>query len=306
MRRITIQKTDLSVSPLCLGADKFGSGTTEEAAYRILDVYRDMGGNFIDTAAVYGRWLPHGENVSEQILGRWLRDRGLGREMIIATKGGHYPLSDPTISRITKKDIASDIEDSLKALGLDALDFYWLHRDDPKKPIGEIIDMMEEFRRAGLIRFYGASNYTAARLTEAADYAKEKGVPGFSAVSNKWSPIKENPGVMPADPTLVHSEDADLEVFRRIGMSFIPYNATAKGYFEKRYRGELTPALTALYQNKENDALYEELKQTRDRTLCPMQTLLLEKMMVGYGMGIIPITSVSRAEQLDILRELFF
>ena len=304
MKRITIHKTDLKVSPLCLGADKFGSGTSKELSYRILDCYRDMGGNFIDTAAVYGRWLPHGENVSEQILGGWLKDRGAGQEMIVATKGGHYPLSDRSVSRVTRQEIARDIEDSLRALGLDTLDFYWLHRDDPQKPIGEIIEMMEDFRRAGLIRYYGASNYTAARLEAASDYAVSHGITGFSAVSNKWSPAKENPGVVPVDPTLVQFEDGDLDLFRRTGMSFIPYNATAKGYFEKRYRDDLSPIHVSLYQNEENDALYARLKGKRDRTQCPMQTLLLAEMMNGYGIQIIPITSVSKTEQLEALREL--
>lgn len=302
MKRITINKTALQVSPVCLGTGKFGDQIPEERAFQILDVYRDYGGNFLDTAAVYGRWLPEGENVSEQIIGRWLSSRNAKNDMVVATKGGHYPLSDPTVSRITKQDIESDIHDSMKTLGLDAIDFYWLHRDDVSKPVEEIIDMMEEFRKAGLIHYYGASNFSRVRLEEAAAYARQKGLAGFAAVSNQWSPIVRNPNSgLGKDPTLVQFQDSDLELFENTGMSFIPYNSTAGGYFEKKYKGELNEKQQLRYQNVQNEKTYQKLLREAKITEKSIQSLLLKSMISDYGIQIIPITAVSKVEQLKDL-----
>ncbi len=306
MKAFKIEKTELIVSPVCLGADKFGDSLTEEESFRILDEYRDFGGNFLDTAAVYGRWLPHGENISEKILGRWLSSRGAKGRVVIATKGGHYSFSDRSVSRVRKDCIRHDLQESLRTLGLETVDFYWLHRDDPTLPIGEILTWMEELKKEGLLRFYGASNYSAARLEEADAYAKEKGITGFSAVSNRWSPAKENPGC-PAlpDPTLVLFEDADLSLFRKTGMTFIPYGATAKGYFEKRAAGALTETLRKRYGNRENDRLWEELSAEAKASGKSTQACLLLKILTGYDASILPITSVSRREQLSALKEVF-
>ncbi len=124
MKRITLNKTSLKVSPICLGTADFGDKVSQELAFKILDHFYDRGGNFIDTAAVYGRWLPSGENISEQMIGQWLRLKKTSSPVIVATKGGHYKLNAPEISRITKKDITADIENSLRTLGLETIDLY--------------------------------------------------------------------------------------------------------------------------------------------------------------------------------------
>lgn len=85
----TIQGTQLNVSPICLGADIFGWKLNEEQSFAILDRFSACGGNFIDTANVYARWLPQGLNSSEIILGKWIK-RNRDKHPIIATKGCHY------------------------------------------------------------------------------------------------------------------------------------------------------------------------------------------------------------------------
>lgn len=301
MKRITINKTTLQVYPVCLGADKFGSPFSEEDSFRILDIYSSYGGNFLDTAAVYGRWSRG--NLSEQIVGRWMKSRKAKNNMIVATKGGHYSFDNPSISRITKKDIESDIHDSLKTLELDTIDFYWLHRDNLALPIEEIIDILEDFRKAGLIRYYGASNYTKDRLEKAHAYAQKMNITGFSAVSNKWSPAIENPEhSVSSDPTLIQFQgDSNLDVFRSTGMSFIPYNSTAMGYFEKKYLGKLDENMQLKFNNEHNEELYNKLLAKAEATHKSIQTLLLEHMISDYDVQIIPITSVGTIEQLNAL-----
>ena len=94
-----------AVAPVCLGTAQFGDSTGESQAFAVLDGYAAAGGNFIDTANCYGKWLPAGENVSEQILGRWLRSRGGRHSMVISTKGGHPPFSDMHASRLHEREV---------------------------------------------------------------------------------------------------------------------------------------------------------------------------------------------------------
>ena len=165
MKYINLHNTSLKLSNICLGAGIFGSGTSEAQVFELLDAFTGAGGNFIDTANVYGKWERDKKNHSEIIIGKWLKAKNAYDKLIVATKGAHYDLSTPDVPRLNKQDIKEDLEESLATLGLDRLDFYWLHRDDEKKPVGEIIDTMESFVTEGKIRYYGASNYKLHRMT---------------------------------------------------------------------------------------------------------------------------------------------
>ena len=157
MKQIKLGNTDLEVSEICLGADGFGSKLPRELAFQVLDRFREGGGNFIDTANIYVRDFAAGYSISERILGEYLRSRGKN-SLIIATKGAHPNPKTMHTPRISHDELSRDIDESLDSLGLEVLDFYWLHRDNPEMPIGEIIELMEGFVREGKIRYYGGSN----------------------------------------------------------------------------------------------------------------------------------------------------
>lgn len=292
----------LSVSNISLGADHFGGWMEDAVATRILDAYVDHGGNFIDTANLYGRWMPGGENRSEQFLGRWLRERK--KPVIIATKGGHHDLADPSHRRLGEADVRWDLESSLLTLGLETIDLYWLHRDDTNLPIGQILEMLEAFVREGKIRHYGASNYSAARLREAEAYARAHGLQGFTAVSNQHSAacVNRNANTNP-DPTLILTGEEELAYHRESGMPLIPYQSTARGYFSKLHKGTPLPeGLAAAYENEENRILYGALCRRCEELGCSMQTAALLA-VTEEPFPVIPITSVSREEQLaDVFR----
>ena len=306
MQYRTICHTDLRVSAVCLGTAEFGGGVPEEEAFRILDAFAEGGGNFLDTANVYGRWFPGGGNRSEQTLGKWLRSRRAYDRVIVATKAAHYAPATPQINRVTEADIRRDVEESRQTLGLDRLDFLWLHRDNPDRPIEEIVDILEKLTDEGLIRYYGASNYAPERLQTAVRYAAENRLHGFCAVSNEWNPAVANPGcAMNADPTLVHAE-GKLDAYECLGLSFIPYHSTAKGFFSKLASGELYTEkyarLRACYLNAENKALGEMLADRAAQNGSSVQTELLRYILANM-LPILPITTVSRVEQVaDILR----
>lgn len=136
MKYIQLNNTDLNISPICLGTAGFGDKSDLEKSFEILNAFVRAGGNFIDTANVYCKWLKGHGNCSEQIIGKWLKESGMQGKVIVATKGAHYSFEDPGRSRVNKEDIRMDLDESCRTLGKDEMDFYWLHRDDPEKPAG--------------------------------------------------------------------------------------------------------------------------------------------------------------------------
>lgn len=184
-KRISIPETDLSVCPIGLGTVGAGLDWNGAEADRLIDAYLDLGGNLIDTARVYSDWVPPEIGRSERVVGEWIRRSGKRNRVVLITKGGHPkylgPGDDLHLSRMSPADMRHDIELSLKALNTDSIDLYFYHRDDPGQSVEEEIETMEQFRREGKIRYYGCSNWTAARVLAADDYCRRKGYRGFAA-----------------------------------------------------------------------------------------------------------------------------
>lgn len=232
--QLQLPGTDLSVSALCYGAMGHGTLTDAELRDRLFGLYREAGGNFFDTAHCYSFWVPGGLGASERVLGETVRRADCRDEVIIATKGGHpaagaaYPRPDRYISPET---IASDLDDSLARLGLEVVDLYYLHRDDPRLPAGEIIEMLHGEVQRGRIRYPAASNWTAARIAEANAHAAAHGLAGFVASQPRWNLAQDNPG---GDPTMRTLTPEDAAWHRESGLAVTPYTPTAAGYFAGR------------------------------------------------------------------------
>lgn len=122
-----------------------GSTLDEQASFKLMDRYVELGGNMVDTAEVYANWLPGEKSISEKVIGRWMKARGNREQLIVTTKGVHHDLDAPTIvPRVAYAPILTDIEASLQRLQVETIDLYWLHRDDPTKPVEEIIDALDD------------------------------------------------------------------------------------------------------------------------------------------------------------------
>ena len=154
MKRRIVPGTDLSASILCLGTADFGSAVDDSRSRAILDRYIDQGGNVIDTAAAYAAWLPGGNHCSEKFLGSWLRERRRATQLIISTKGGHPRFESTHIPRMSRKEVEGDLDSSLRRLGVDSIDIYWLHRDDPHRPVEEFLMVKDLFHHATNERVY--------------------------------------------------------------------------------------------------------------------------------------------------------
>lgn len=289
---------------ICLGTADFGTKTSREEAFHILDCYVKLGGRLIDTANVYARWGKEKENLSEQYIGSWLRERKCYNNVIVATKGGHYDLELPRISRVNEKCIRADIEESRRTLGVERIALYWVHKDNRELPVEELVDMMEGFVKEGLIERYGASNMKQDRAERARTYAKEKGYAGFCALQNRFSLAAINPG-LPVwdDPGTVIPDESYLEWHTQTQTPLFAYSAIAQGYFAKQQAGTLTEPLRRTYQNEANKRTGARLAEMSKAEGLSMTALSLREMM-KQPFDVIPIVAVSRAGQLEELKPL--
>lgn len=228
-KRVLIPNTDLSICPIGLGTVSAGLLWTPETADSIFDTYLELGGNMIDTARVYagGR--------SEGAVGDWLKKSGKRHEVVLVTKGGHpkfdSPEDDLHISRMTPEDMRSDIETSLRELKTDYIDLYFYHRDNRSQRVEDEIEVMEQFRREGKIRYYGCSNWDADRIIAADKYCAEKGYRGFVADQALLNMGMKYMNPLP-DDTLVYirGDLHDYHVNHPQNLA-MPYMGVASGFF---------------------------------------------------------------------------
>ncbi|MFD1676169.1 aldo/keto reductase [Alicyclobacillus fodiniaquatilis] len=301
MRYVNLPGTDLRLSALCLGTAPLGSALDKHDSYRILDEFVERGGNFIDTARAYAIWLPDGMGLSERIIGSWLTDRGLKDSVVVATKGAHPALETMHIPRLSVAEIQQDCEESLRALQLDAIPLYWLHRDDPSRPVAEILESMESLRMAGKIQYYGLSNWSTDRMQAALTYVQEHKLNGLAANQPRWSYAQANVQAI-SDPTSQWMDDQMFHFHKRSQFPVIPYTAQARGYFSRLGDGTLDADLHNTYDNAENQLRYERLKRVSKETGYSITVLALAWMTSQRDFLTIPIIWSQRSSHLrDIL-----
>ena len=233
MRHHRIPGTDLEVSALCLGAGGFGTHVKGAEADRLVAAFLEAGGTFFDTAHCYAFWVPGGLGASERELAACLRRLGVIEQVVIATKGGHpdggpgYPRPDRYLS---PEVIAADVDDSLARLGADRIDLYYLHRDDVRVPVGEVVDALYGEVRRGRICCLGASNWSVERIAAANAYAARRERQGFAISQVQWSLAEPNWQVGP-DPTMRFVTREDARRYASARLPVAAYSATAGGYF---------------------------------------------------------------------------
>ena len=149
MKKIMLSNK-LEVSEVALGAMNFGTTTSKEESYRVLDAYVDMGGNFIDTSNNYAHWQGTGDE-SETLLGQWLRDRGGREKLVIATKVGFDRHGEG--AGLRREQIEYWIDESLRKLGTDYIDLYYAHSDDMNTPIEETLEAFDRLVEKGKVPF---------------------------------------------------------------------------------------------------------------------------------------------------------
>jgi aryl-alcohol dehydrogenase-like predicted oxidoreductase len=176
------------VSVLSLGAMLFGTRTDEPTSFAILDRYVEAGGTFIDTSGNYAFWVDGTQGgESEELLGRWRRSRGVGAEIVIATKAGARPLAptrrfDTPVDGLSAKAIRESAERSVERLGVPRLDLMYAHIEDPSVPLLETVEGFAELVASGVVGLLGVSNHWAWRVERARQLASAAGLPGYEVL----------------------------------------------------------------------------------------------------------------------------
>jgi aryl-alcohol dehydrogenase-like predicted oxidoreductase len=187
--------TGLEVAPLCLGTMQFGWSMASVAAMDLLDAYVEAGGNFIDTADMYGpdqtrrSWAaarPH-VGVSEQIIGRWLRDRGNRDQLVIATKVRAQMWDGDDGQGLSPAHIRRAAEDSLRRLGIDTIDLYQAHWPDDAVPPEETLGALQELIDAGKVRYVGTSNFPPETLTRLLELSRSGRYPRLASEQLRYN-----------------------------------------------------------------------------------------------------------------------
>lgn len=300
MRYAQIPGVKKDASVICMGTDVMGSSRSTELSHKLLDMYAEIGGNFIDTARVYGQ-TEEGVSLSERCVGAWIKSRGMRDKIVLATKGAHYNVRTHE-KRLSRKDIMSDCERSLEDLGVDFIDIYWLHRDDEDRPVEEIVDSINELVERGYVGALGASNWNAPRLKAANEYAQRAGKQGFIADQPQWSLARQ---VVPGDPTLVQMHDELKRFHESTGMAAVPYSSQAKGFYSKLHTlgaDALTTRSLKPYACKENIQKLETVERiARDHDVSVGAVAL--GYLLGQKFPVFPIVGVSREEYMSDVKQ---
>lgn len=300
MKRLRIPGSRLEVSEICLGTVGLGATIDVPSSFTMLDRYLDLGGNFLDSANVYSDWIPGEKSRSEKTIGRWLKARNNRDQIVLATKGAHPRLESMQLSRLAPEDIVHDLDQSLASLQTDWIDLYWLHRDDPSRPVPEILETLNLQVRAGKIRYFGASNWTFERFRLAQDHARDQGMQGFVADQVLWNVAVVDPEHI-ADKTTTTMNAALEHYHRSTGIAAIPYSAQANGLFQRLLEGSLeqmNPELRRPYPPAPNFERFQKIQQIMRES-----NLSLSQVVLGYLMSqpfiTIPIIGPRTLAQLE-------
>src|SRR5262245_32731776 len=224
-------RTGLKVSALCLGGDTFGWTTDQTASEAVLDGYLEVDGNFIDTADVYARWAPGNKGgESETALGTWMAARRNRASVVIATKLGGPMGPGPNDAGLSRQHMMQAVEASLRRLQTDYIDVYQAHWDDKDTPLEEALRAFDDLVRQGKVRYLGASNHNAWRLTRTLWVSERHGYARYECLQPKYNLVIRDEYERELEPLCLEQN-----------LGVIPYSSLASGFLSGKYRrgGEL-------------------------------------------------------------------
>lgn len=259
-------RTGLYVTPICFGGNVLGWTTDQQRSFDVLDTFVAGGGNFIDSADVYSRWAPgHVGGESERILGDWMQARNNRTNLIIATKVGMRMDDGPNGEGLSRYRIIKHVEDSLTRLKTDYIDLYQSHADDLNTPLDETLRAYDDLISSGKVRYIGASNFAAWRLTKALWVSDRHNLARYECVQPRYNLVMRADYERELEPMCISE-----------GVGVITYSSLASGFFSGKYRaGQALPTspraggVQANYMNERGfkilaavDAVAKELNTT--------------------------------------------
>ena len=314
MNTISFRTYPVPLSRVCLGTASMGSegltGEPLEKAFEILDAYYALGGRFLDTANVYGRWGVDRTNASELVIGRWLKERQI-TDMVVTTKACHWAPEAPDVPRVTAEALRRDTEESRASLGMDQLDILLLHRDNEDVDIRTIVDFCVPLVDEGKAKRFGFSNFRADRVKTAIEYLGADWDRYFAGVSNEQSLAMDGADNYRPGSGMVATDAALLDVQRQYRFPLFPFSSIAHGFFTKLqrcgavYDGEWKNTDdfrgSKAWLTAKNGEAYNRL-----RTYSEISGISLTMLSLAYLLAqqdTVPVMSVSRPEQLAELTD---
>ena len=222
-------RSGLKVSRICLGTMTFGSGADEATSFALMDRFAELEGTFLDTANVYNAGL------SEEIVGRWIKERGVRDQIVLATKVYGTTGPGPNEGGLSRIHIHRAVEASLRRLQTDVIDLYQIHRWDSESPPEETLEALNDLVRQGKVRYIGCSNLKGWHITRYLALAEQHHWPRFVSIQPLYSALNRS------------IENEVLPVCANEGLGVIPYNPLAGGVLTGKYkRGQPLPEDTRL------------------------------------------------------------
>lgn len=222
MQYRNLGRTGVKVSRLCLGTMMFGGPTSEADSIRIIHRAIDDGINFIDTANIYNA----GE--SEVVVGKAIADRR--HQVVLATKGRQAMGTGPNTSGATRLHLMRELDNSLRRLGTDFVDVYYVHTPDYETPIEETLRALDDMVRSGKVHYIACSNFRAWRLCEALWTSQRLNLHAFCCVQPLYNIV---------------NRDIEVELLplcQEYGVGVVSYSPLARGILTGKYKpGEAAP-----------------------------------------------------------------
>ncbi len=299
MQTRSLGRTGLRVPPLCLGTMTFGLQCDEATSFAILDRAFEGGIDFIDTADVYplgGDETTAGR--TEEIVGRWMRDRGVRDKVVLATKCAGRMGPGANDAGLSRYHIQRAVEDSLRRLQTDVIDLYQVHAFDPTVPIDETLRALDDLVRAGKVRYAGCSNYPAWRLADALAASERLGIARYESLQPRYNLLYRD------------IETEILPLARAHGLGVIVYNPLAGGFLSGKHQRGIPEEGTRFalgnaartYQHRYwQDAQFEAVETLRQAV--EVRELQLPTVAVSWVLAQPGVTAAiigaSKPEQLD-------
>jgi aryl-alcohol dehydrogenase-like predicted oxidoreductase len=291
------------VSVLGLGAMLFGTATGEPASFAVLDRYAEAGGTFIDTSDNYAFWVNGSQGgESEDLLGRWRRSRGVGDEIVVATKLGARPLAPGTsftdnAEGLSAKVIRESAERSRERLGMARLDLLYAHIEDPSVPLAETVEGFADLVAEGTVGLLGVSNHWAWRVERARSLAAAAGLPGYEVLQYHYSYLRPRTDLLgPLSPDGEQGVlSGDLLSYLRAepGLALVAYSPLLGGGYVRPDK-----PLDAEFDHPGTPVRLAALREVAKEAEATINQVVLA-WLIGAEVPVIPLVGASSVAQLD-------
>ncbi|MFT4210665.1 MAG: aldo/keto reductase [Microbacterium sp.] len=288
-----IGRSELDVLPLSLGGNVFGWTADRDESFAILDAFHAGGGDFIDTADAYSAFAPgNSGGESETLIGEWLASRK-PQNVVVATKVSRHP----DFLGLSAGNVRAAAEASLTRLGVETIDLYYAHYDDPDTPLEEAVGAFADLVTDGLVRYTALSNFTTDRIRSWISLAQAGG--------------GDLPVALQPHYNLVHRREVEQETIplaEEFDLGLVPYYGLAKGFLTGKYRsadvsGQTSPRAkgAAEYATPEGLAVIDALEAIGTAHGASIAATALAWLRAQPAV-VAPIASASRVDQVaDLL-----